>query len=279
MIPADQLRQTDPQELLGLLRDLKQYEHSVLYYGPMSQKELADAVAKNHPTPSSFLPPLDAHPYVMQTTPQNEILIAPYDAKNIYMRMVHNEERAWNPDEAAVKALFNEYYGGVMNTIVFQEMREARGLAYNAYAAYMEPQYEGEPEYFFTHIITQNDKMMDCVRQFNLILDTIPESEAAFNIAKEALTKRLQSQRQTKFALINAWLTARQKGIDYDLNERIYQALPDIPLADIVSFEQQQIAGKPYRYIILGDEKELDMKSLQQIGPMRRLSTEEIFGY
>ena len=111
--------------------------------------------------------------------------------------------------------------------------------------------------------------MMDCVRQFHTILDTIPQSETAFKIAKDALTKRLASQRTTKFGLINAWLTAQQRGIDYDLNERIYNALPNITLKDIVDFEQQLMARKPYRYVILGDEKELDMKALEKIGPIR----------
>ena len=217
--------------------------------------------------------------YTMQATTENEILLAPFDAKNIYMRMYHNEMRDWNIDEAPVKALFNEYYGGGMNTIVFQELREARGLAYSAYAAYSEPWFKGDPEFYFTHIITQNDKMMDCVRQFHAILDTIPQSENSFKIAKEALTKRLATQRTTKFGLINAWLVAKQRGIDYDLNERIYQALPELTLNDIVKFEQEQMVRKPYRYIILGDEKDLDMKSLQQYGPVKRVSTEEIFGY
>ena len=126
-----------------------------------------------------------------------------------------------------MKALFNEYYGGGMNTIVFQELREARGLAYNAFAAYVQPQYQDEPEYFFTHIITQNDKMMDCVNQFHQILDEIPQSEASFQIAKDALTKRLATQRTTKFGLINAWLRAQWLGIDYDVNQRIYEALPE----------------------------------------------------
>ena len=199
--------------------------------------------------------------------------------KNIYMRMIHNEERAWHPEEAAVKALFNEYYGSGMNTIVFQEMREARGLAYNAYAGYVEPDYKWEPELFFTHIITQNDKMMDCLKQFHVILDTIPQSEAAFRIAKEALTKRLATERTTKFNLINAWIRAQRLGIDYDIDERIYNALPNLTLQDIVRFEQEQMARKPYRYVILGDEKELDMESLSKIGTIKRLSTEEIFGY
>ncbi len=279
MLSSEQLRQQDPQELLDLLKNLKQYEHTLLYYGPMSEQELAAAVTKYHKTGKTFQPVPEGRHYTLEATPQNEVIIAPYDAKNIYMRMVHNEQRMWQPKEAAVKALFNEYFGGGMNTIVFQELREARGLAYNAYAAYVEPNWQDNPEYFFTHIITQNDKMMDCVRQFHSILDTIPESETAFAIAKEALTKRLATQRTTKFGLINAWLSAQRLGIDYDEDERIYKALPDLMLQDIIRFEQQMIARKPYRYIILGDEKELDMKSLEKIGPIRRLSTEEIFGY
>ncbi len=276
---ASELMQTDPQELLDLLKNLKQYAHTVLYYGPMSETALANVITTVHQPTATLLPAPEGKHETLQPTPQNEILIAPYDAKNIYMRMFHNEGRAWNPDEAAVKALFNEYYGGGMNTVVFQELREARGLAYNAFASYVEPSYTDRPEYFFTHIITQNDKMLDCVRQFHVILDTIPQSEASFQIAKDALTKRLASQRTTKFGLINAWLSAQQRGIDYDLNERIYKALANVTLQDIVTFEQQQMAHKPYRYIILGDEKELDMKALQKYGPVKRVSTEEIFGY
>ncbi len=276
-----QLAETNPQDLLDLLKNLSQYEHTILYYGPMSEQELTSAIAAAVPeAPAEGLKkaPEGRH-YAMQPTPANEILIAPYDAKNIYMRMIHNEERQWNPDEAAVQALFNEYYGAGMNTIVFQEMREARGLAYNAFANYMHPQYKDQTEYYFTHIITQNDKMMDCVKQFHQILDSIPESEASFKIAKDGLTKQLQSLRTTKFGIINAWLTAQDRGIDYDLNQRIYEALPNLTLKDIVDFEQKQMAHKTYRYVILGNERELDLASLLQYGNIKRVSTEEIFGY
>ncbi len=279
MLTTQQLLDTNPQDLLDLLKNLNQYEHTVLYYGPLSEQEFSKVIADNHRTQGELLPVPEGRHYVMQPTPENEILLAPYDAKNIYMRMIHNEQRPANDQEAAVQALFNEYYGGGMNTVVFQELRETRGLAYNAFAMYVQPSYKDDPEYFFTHIITQNDKMMDCVRQFHQILDTIPQSEAAFGIAKEALTKRLASQRTTKFGLINAWIVARQRGIDYDENERIYQALPNVTLADIVRFEQENMAHKPYRYIILGNERDLDIAALQQIGPIRRLTTNEIFGF
>ena len=279
ILSTEQLRQADPEEMLNLLSDLSTYEHTVLYYGPMSKQQLAKTIAETHFVPDNLKAVPEGHHYVMQPTPQNQILIAPYDAKNIYMRMIHNEDREWNPDEAAVKALFNEYYGGGMNTIVFQELREARGLAYNAYASYVEPSYKDQKEYFFTHIITQNDKMMDCIRQFNAILDTIPESQQAFDIAKEALTKRLASERYTKFGLINAWLYAQWRGIDYDIHQTIFKALPALTLNDVVTFAKQNIAAKPYRYVILGNENDLDAAALQQIAPLQRLTTTEIFGY
>ena len=79
--------------------------------------------------------------------------------------------------------------------------------------------------------------------------------------------------------MLNAYLMAKRLGLDYDLNEKTYNALPSLRLQDIVDFEKQNMANKPYRYIILGDEKELDIKALEQIAPFRRLTLEEVFGY
>ena len=276
---AQQLQEADPKMFTDLLKNISGYEHTVLYYGPLSEKELSDVVGKYHKTAKTLSPTPQGQPFAMQQTPQNEIWIAPYDAKNIYMRMFHNEAHAWNPEKQGITTLFNEYYGGGMNGIVFQEMREARGLAYNAYAYYNRPSRKGETENFFTHIITQNDKMMDCVKQFHEILNNMPQSEAAFQIAKDAAMKQIASQRTTKFSVLNAYVNAQRLGLDYDLNEKVYNLLPTLNLKDIVDFEKQNMANKPYRYIILGDEKELDIKALEQIAPIRRLTLEEVFGY
>ena len=58
-----------------------------------------------------------------------------------------------------------------------------------------------------------------------------------------------------------------------------YKVVPSLMLKDIVTFEKETMARKPYKYIILGDEKNLDIKALEKIGPIHRLSTDEIFGY
>ena len=274
-----QLREAKPQELLNLLADLRNMEHSVLYYGPMSVQELSDLLALEHPTPQQLKPVPQGKPFTRELTPKSEIWIAPYDAKNIYMRMYHNEDRAWNPAENGVQALFNEYYGSGMNGIVFQEMREARGLAYNAGAAYLRPDRKGENEFFFTHIISQNDKMMDCINQFHQILDTIPQSEAAFQIAKESVLKQMATTRVRKGGIISRYIMTKRLGLEKDLSEATYQAIQQLQLKDIVAFEEANMARKPFRYIILGDEKELDMPALEKIGPVKRLTLEEVFGY
>ena len=279
IMTAQQLQETNPQELLDLLKNIDQYEHTVIYYGSLSQKELDKCVTKSHLTESPLKPVPEGKPYELQAVTAPEVLIAPYDAKNIYMRMYQNEGKQTNLDELATISLFNEYFGGGMNTIVFQEMREARGLAYNAWAFYRTPSKKGEPEYFMTHIITQNDKMMDCINQFREILDKMPQSEAAFQIAKDALTKQIASQRTTKFNVILAYLNAKRLGYDFDTNKQVYENLQNLTLQDIARFEQDNIARKTGCYFILGNEKELDMAALSQIAPIRRVSLEEIFGY
>ena len=279
IMSAQQLRDTKPAELLSLVKGLRDMQHTVLYYGPMTQKELDKCLKKVHKTSKKLAAVPVGTPYMEQTTPRTEILMAPYDAKNIYMVQYHNEGTQWAPEHAAVINLFNEYFGGGMNGIVFQELREARGLAYSAAAYYRQPSELPHPEYAMTYIITQNDKMMDCVREFNNIVGTIPQSEAAFALAKESLMKKLASRRVVRGNVLNSYLTAKRLGLDYDINSVVYNALPNLKLSDIVNFEKRSMANKPYRYIILGDEKELDIEGLEKIGPIHRLTLEDIFGY
>ncbi len=274
-----ELVSADPQKLIDMVADLKNYKHSVGYYGPLAEKQLIAVIDKNHASAKSFKENPKAKLYTMQTTPKNEIWIAPYEAKNIYMVQYHNENQKWNPEDEAKIELFNEYFGGGMNGVVFQELRESRGLAYSAYADYATPFRKENPNFAYTYIISQNDKMMDCIRVFNNILDTLPQTPAAFELAKQATMKRIASQRITKANIIYSYLNAKDLGIDYDIRRKVYEQLPSLTLEDIVKFEQDNMARKPWRYLILGDEKNLDMKSLEKIAPVRRVSTEEIFGY
>lgn len=279
LLSEDQLRKTDPEELIQLVNGLTNMQHTIAYFGPLSEKDFSASISKLHKTPKTLLDVPFGMDYMEQPTEETEILLAPYDAKNIYMVQYNNSQREWEPSHAATISMFNEYFGTGMNGIIFQELREARGLAYSAAAVYNQPSRIGHTEDAYTYIVTQNDKMMDCVDEFNKLLADIPQSEGAFNLAKESLMKKLASRRTTRFEVISSYWAAQKRGIDYDIYSKVYEELPKLYLFDIVDFEKENMAGKPYRYLILGDEKELEMDRLQKIAPVKRVTLEEIFGY
>ena len=276
---STELATATPKSLTDIIAAFSGMKHRVMYYGPMQQKQLATFINKNHRTAKKLVDAPAQREYTLQRTTGNEVLLAPYDAKNIYMIQYNNTGKKWNVDEVPTVMLFNEYFGHGMNAVVFQELRETRGLAYSAYATYSQPSKKDDDESAYTSIISQNDKMMDCIRTFNEILDTIPQSEKAFDLAKQSLLKRIASTRTTKSNIFFKYLNAERMGVDYDMNRKVFEAVPQITLSDIVKFELDNMAHRSWRYLILGDEKNLDMKALETIAPVKRVSTEEIFGY
>ena len=273
ILSAEEMQALKPADLLAHLHDLASVPQHILYYGPNAPSLLplwGSATERQVGENEAFkrLPVLEP-----------EVIIAPFDAKNIYMRNVSNRGDLFNAALLPDIQVFNEYFGGGMNTIVFQELREARGLAYSAGALYAKPDKADDTNIFFTNIITQNDKMTECLNVFDDIVENMPQSEQAFQLAKDAVLKRLASERILRENILYYYMRMRDLGIDHDANRDIYEKVKDMTLGDLADFHDKQIKGRTYRYMILGDEKELDMQKLQSLGPIRRVTLQDIFGY
>lgn len=275
----DELKKADPQALLDRMKNLSNYRQTIIYYGPKPEKEVIKLISKKHKMAKKPLPASDDNVYVPAETPETAVYIAPYEAKNIYMTMYSNNGQVYDPSLVPQLSLFNMYFGDNMSSIVFQELRESRGLAYSASAWYQTPSRKGMANSFNTYIISQNDKMGDCIKVFNDIIEQMPVSETAFPLAKESLLKRLATERTIKSAILNSYYKARKLGLDHDINADIYNKVKDMTLDDVIDFQQKNVKGRKYKYLILGDEKELDMQLLEKIGTVHRVTTEEIFGY
>ena len=87
-----------------------------------------------------------------------------------------SKDTEFDPTRLPEIRMFNEYFGGSMASIVFQEMREARGLAYSAYAGYQTPGKYDESNYVFGFIGTQPDKIEIALDKFNDLLTNMPSS-------------------------------------------------------------------------------------------------------
>ena len=279
ILSEKELKEMNPSSLIECIAQLPTYEHRVLYYGPMSMEEVSSTVAELHKVPATLKTVEKNKTFQYQRADENIVYIAPYDANQIYMSAVSNQGEQYSLEKTPIITLYNEYFGGGMNSIVFQEMREARGLAYSSSARMIEPWRLEDPAYFWTYIATQNDKMIDALNAFDEIINNMPVSEQAFHIAKEALIGRLRTERITRDGVLNYYLDQEDLGLTEDTRRQLFEAVQDMTLADVVAYQQANVKDRKYITCILGREADLDMKSLEKWGKIIRLTQEDIFGY
>ena len=266
------------EELLAKVTNLLTKQHKVLYYGPATSGEVKNLIAESHDV-AADLEPLQKIRTPKVRTDSPKVFVAPYDARQFnYIQFTNRGEKYNMADEPAI-TLYNEYFGSGMNTIVFQEMREARALAYSAGARLASPTYKDDDYYFMARIGSQNDKLRAAVEAFDEIINNMPQSDRAFEIAKTALDGVLRTSRTTGAAVLNAYLAAQELGIDEPVDKLVYEKLPSMTMNDIVAIQQKYVKDRTYYYGILGDPKDLDMNYLKTLGPVQNVSLEDIFGY
>ncbi|MBR6048563.1 MAG: insulinase family protein [Bacteroidales bacterium] len=272
-----ELRAYTARQLTDALHGLFQYKHRVLYYGPLSLKEATAAVNRIHTVkPTKDIPANKV--YQPQATNENTVLFVDYNAKNTYVTEYFRGEH-FNTAQVPGMNLFNEYFGGSMNAIVFQEMREKRSLAYSASSRYT---YGSDKDgYFFNtaNVITQNDKLMDALNAYEELFDDMPQAEANFKLAKDALLAGSRTARTTKMGIINAYLNCEQMGWKEPLRKQNFQAYQKMTMGDLVNFQQKHVKGQKKTYLILGKESEMDFDALSKFGKVKKLTLDEIFGY
>ena len=279
LLSEAELKSKNPQELVDRIHGLNSYKHRILYYGPSTGNELLAVLDKEHKTPATLKDVPTEGNIEMQPSKETRVFLAPYDAKNIYLSQYSNRGEKYETALEPSRQLYNEYFGGGMNSIVFQEMRESRGLAYSAWAGYNSPNYKDEDYYFLSQIATQSDKMIDAINTFNEIINNMPQSEAAFKLAKEGMIARLRTDRVIKSGVLWNYINAQDMGETEDSRIRLYNDIQHMTLNDVIDFQQKWVKGRTYYYGILGNKKDLDMEALKKIGPVTELTTEDIFGY
>lgn len=266
-------------ELLSKVRSLMGKQHEVLYYGPQSEQELKATLAAHHKTPGD-LQPLEKKFSTMQPTDTDQVILTQYDAKQLYYIQYSNRGERFDVKNDPATTMYNEYFGGsTMNSVVFQEMREARGLAYSAWAMLGDPSNADGSYIYYAFIATQNDKMQQAIEAFDEIINNMPESEAAFNIAKEGIISRLRTERTTKDGVLWSYLNLRDMGLDTDRDKQLFEQVQTMTLDDVKATQQQWVKDRNYVYGILGDIKDIDLNYLKTLGPIRTVSQEELFGY
>lgn len=278
ILSEDELKSMQAKDLIDIIHGLTSHEHKIVYYGPTELNDLTEQLENDHQLPGTWTAIPTAQTYVEQKTARNRIYLVDYDMKQAEILML-SKKGIYNPEKAPLRNLFNEYYGGSMSSIVFQDMRETKALAYSVYASYQSPRKKSNSEYLLAYIGTQSDKLPEAMKHFIHLLNNMPKSDNSFEMAQKAIIKKIQTERITKASMIFRYLALQKLGIDYDIRKEVYEKVPSLTLNDIEAFFNKNIRGDHYNIMIIGDTKKLDKRALKKFGKIKTLSLEEIFAY
>lgn len=277
ILSDDELKKLKPADLIAITGRITSYDHHILYYGSNSSEEVLSIINKYHNVPAT-LTPVPAPVKFQEMEANSNVYAVDYDMKQAEIIFL-SKDGMYNKDNAPVVRLFNEYFGGGMSSVVFQELRESKALAYSVYSSYSTPSRLSLPNYCIAYIGSQADKLPEAMSGMMGLIKDMPESDNNFKAAQESILQSIRTERITRENILFSYESSKRLGLDYDIRRDIYTRVPKLTFADVKSFEEKHLKDKQYTILVLGKKDGLDLKTLQQYGKITFLSLTDIFGY
>jgi len=265
-------------ELFSLTKKLSTYPHKILYFGPEDEQTISQRLDKLHIVPVALINIPSPAIFPELETNENKVFWIDY---NMVQTELYFLSKAVKYDEELVPTatLFNEYFGGNMSSVVFQELRESKALAYSANGSYSLAREKDKPNFVTSYIGCQADKLPEAMSSMMQIMNELPFSQNSFDLSKESILSNLRSERTTKSAVLFSYLRAQKFGRDYDLKEKLFNAVQLQNPDDLKSFHQKNVANKKYTLVVIGKKDKIDFDVLKKFGPVTELKVDDVFGY
>lgn len=273
-----ELQALNAGELVGIIKSLTQYKHKVMYYGPETKEKIVASLNAKHKTPETFLATPAAHVFKPVNYANNTVFFTNHEMVQAEINWRCATQVFDLTKMPSIRA-FNEYFGGGMSSVVFQEIRESRALAYSTYALYVQASEVGKNDFVMAYVGTQADKLNDAISAMNELLNNMPLNEESFNQAKQSILSGLESERINNTEVFFSFLEAMDMGVDYDYRKMLYDAISKITFADVKAFQEQNIKGKKWAIAVLGSKDKISQDDLKKYGELKVVTLEEIFGY
>jgi zinc protease len=275
IISEKELKEMDVTKLTDLVKGITSYEHQVFFYGT-DLKPIMAALEKSHnlaankpiPMPKQYLEP--------ETV--NKVYFANYDMVQTEMTRVAKGIK-YDSKIAGTVNVFNSYFGSGLSSIVFQEIRESKSLAYSARANYAMANDKNLNDYMQVTIGTQANKLPQAVDAISVLLNDMPRIDKQFNNAKDSSLKQIASSRIIKTNIFFNQINLKKLGFDYDIRKDTYKNIQGLTLDATNDFFNKEVKTKKYNTAIIGKKESLDFEALKKLGEIEEVTLEEIFNY
>ena len=275
IISEKELKAMKAAELTDIIKGINDYQHEIFFYGS-DLNTIVKALEKHHNLNANKAVPV-AKLYAEPVT-SNKVYFANYDMVQTEMARIAKGQK-YNAKLAGTVSVFNSYFGSGLSSIVFQEIRESKSLAYSARAYYGMANDKNLDDYMQVSIGTQANKLPLAVDAISALLNDMPKIDKQFNNAKDSGLKQIASSRIIKSNIFFNQLSMKKLGFDYDIRKDIYSEIKNLTLDSTNDFFNKEVKTKQYNTAIIGKKESLDFETLKKLGTIEEVSLEEIFNY
>jgi zinc protease len=275
ILSEKQLKEMNVAELTNLIKGVNDYQHEIFFYGN-DLNPIVKALEKHHNLAASKAPATPKKYAEPATT--DKVYFANYDMVQAEMTRVAKGEK-YNSALAGTVNVFNSYFGSGLSSIVFQEIRESKSLAYSARAFYGMANDKNLSDYMQVSIGTQANKLPEAIEAISTLLADMPKIDKQFDNAKESSLKQIASSRIIKANIYFNQLNLKKLGIDYDIRKDVYKNIQGLTLKATEDFFNKEVKTKKYNTAIIGKKESLDFEALKKLGQIEEVTLEEIFNY
>ncbi|HEX7870708.1 MAG TPA: insulinase family protein, partial [Chryseobacterium sp.] len=274
IISKEQLENAKVEDFTDRMKELFSFPYQIFFYGK-------DFEGFKNYIPNYIVDEISAIPepkkYPEQET-TGAVYYTDYDMVQMEMSKI-GKGQSVNPENFGKINVFNEYFGRGLSSIVFQEIRESKSLAYSAYVSYSPNSELTHPDYITTYIGTQPDKLQIAVDTMTELMNELPNVPEQFENAKNSALKQIASTRITRTNIFFNTLRLKKLGINYDFRKDIYHQIENLKFNDVKEFYQTSIKPIHFNTAIIGKKENLNMDAVNEMGSFQEVSLEEIFGY
>ena len=271
------LRGLEPEQLLGAWEQAQGYALEVRYVGQRPSAEVAELLSSQLDLARTRTPAVD-HVVRERVLPNRDTVYFLPRRKLVQTQLAFLVDGDPVPaDQYAVADAYNEYMGGGMAGVVFQEIREFRALAYSAWAGYFRDQSPAQAGYFVGEIGCQADKTFDAIDVMLGLIRERPAEPERMSSIRAALARGLET-RSPGFRELQGRIASWQRsGYTDDPRRALVDGYAALDFADVEAFHTAQIEGRPLILLVVADPSRVDARALARYGEVVELSERDVF--
>lgn len=174
--------------------------------------------------------------------------------------------------------LFDTYFGGGMSSVLFQEVRELRSLAYRTRSWFIQPprQHATQPSSLNMMLSTQADKTPQALQLLHTLLQDLPMNPKRFENTQQTYVNRARNAYPSFRKISKAIVYYQEMGYTKDPNPVRIEETNSLQLQDLLE-AYRPLQNSPMTYIVVGNTNKIDCKALESVGQVKILNKKEIF--